>query len=271
MEVYYPGGSNNGVETPRYLDPPGWVPPSQKSGVGGGIPAGLAGFPGLAEEIARINASGGTNQAQLTALIRRYLIQYGAVPANLNSALTGDANAAVDQLTRDLAQQATQGGVSTTAQRLRSYNQERNQGVANAAEHGLARSGATGQAIRESFGNFQRGTYGDLQSLMDQLGQGYQTFLGQQDALRQQSSQALKDALQGQIGGVGSGQIAVGGGGAAPKAPTSGWGDNNQARPRLANTPITVPSGNAWESKPLAAPKPPAAPTLGLARAQRFG
>ncbi len=256
---------------PRPTPAPPAVPGAS---AGGGIPAGLAGYPGLAEEIARINAAGGTNAALLTALRRRLLIQFGQIPPGLDSVLTGNANADVNQLTRDLAAQATQGGVSTVADLRRAWDQTRNQGIASLAEHGLARSGGTGQVVNESLGGYQRGLYGAQQSLIDQLGAGYQTFLGQQETLRQQSSQALKDALTGQTQGIANGTIA------APSAPKAGGGGSVNiggglmvpvgGGPRQAlhiGGAQNAPSGYAQPTPP----KPPAAPSLGLNRAQRYG
>ncbi len=267
MALYYQGSGNNVEQPGKYPLPPGFprgpVSPTAPSGAAGvGLPPGIAGYPGLAEEIARINAAGGTNQAMLTALRRRLLIQFGQIPAGLDSVLTGGANADVDQLTRDLAQQATQGGVSTVAQLLRGYNQARNQGVASLAEHGLARSGGTGQVINESFRNYQQAQYGAQQALQDALAQGYQTYLGQQEALRGQSATALKDALQGQIAGVGAGTIATGG--AAPTSVLSGrnFGRTLYAAPVAHGTTFhDIPVGDPFRLHTFA--KTPAAPALG--------
>lgn len=221
----------------------------------------LRGYPGLASQLAAINAQGTANTANLTALRRRALIQYGQIPAQLSSVLTGGVNADIDQLTRDLAGQATQGGVSTVAQLQRAYQQANQGDLASLAARGLLRSGATGQHLNENLGEYQRQQYGAQQQLQDQLAQAYQGYLGQQQQQRQSVYDATQGALQGIVGQINAGLIG---------------GGTSAAPPRRASAPgsfVTASQGlraAGEQFKPIRVPKP-ASPSAGLSRALRYG
>jgi len=220
----------------------------------------LANYPGLRAQIEAINQMGLANAARLTETRRRSLAQFGEIPdaAALSSPLVGNVNADINQVTRDLAQQATQGGVSTVAGLQRQRDLANQGSLASLAARGLLRSGATAQHLNENLGNYQRSLYGANQALQDQLGQAYQSFQGQQAQGQQDVAAATQKALEGVTGQVQAGLL--GGGGTVGSGP----------RPAAPAAGSPYPKGFAYATAKPQMVKP-AAPSVGLRRALRFG
>lgn len=260
----------------------------------------LAGDPQLGAQNAQINAQGITNQAQLTAAQQRAFVQYGAVPGGISSALSGDLSAATDPTTAALAQQATAGGVSTTAQLAKAYANQTQSDNASLAARGLLHSGAYGQHANEDLSNYNQAGYQAQQSLEDYLNGLYSGYQTQQQALQQQAAQAANDALTRIIAQIGNGTVGAGNNGivtqpgyeavtgpngspfittpsiaASMGLDQSGALDNPQVAPGYEITTVngqpyvTTPSIAATiqaAQKPAPAPKKTAAPVSGYAQ-----
>lgn len=170
----------------------------------------LAGDTQLGAQNAQINAQGITNQAQLTEAQQRAFVQYGAIPGGIASALSGDLSAATDPTTAALAQQATAGGVSTTAQLAKAYANQTQSDNASLAARGLIHSGAYGQHANDDLSNYNVAGYQAQQSLEDYLNGLYSGYQTQQQALQQQTAQDTNDALQRIITQIGNGTLGAG-------------------------------------------------------------
>lgn len=173
----------------------------------------LSGDTQLGAQNAAINAQGITNQAQLTAAQQRALVQYGSIPTGLSSSLSGDLSAATDPTTAALAQQATAGGVSTVAQLQKAYSNQTQSDNASLAARGLLNSGAYGQHANEDLSNYNIAGYQAQQSLSDYLNGLYSGYQTQQQALQQQSTQDVNDALTRIIDQINNGTVGAGAGG----------------------------------------------------------
>lgn len=169
----------------------------------------LANDPMLQATLSGLSAQGVTDAAQLTAARQTALARYGQIPANLSGGAAGNVNADVNQVTRDLAQQATSGGVSTVAQLARQYEQQQAADNASLAARGLLISGAVGQHANADLGAYQTSQYQAQNSLLDYLTGQNQNFLGQQAGLRSQAADASNQALQRIIAQISAG-IGVG-------------------------------------------------------------
>lgn len=173
----------------------------------------LSGDNQLTAQLGQVNSQGIINKGQLTAAQQRAIVQYGAVPTGISSALTGDLSAATDPTTAALAQQATAGGVSTTAQLAKAYANQTAGDTASLAGRGLLHSGAYGQHANEDLSNYNIAGYQAQQSLEDYLNGLYSGYQTQQQALQQQAQQASNDALTRIIQQINDGTLGAGNGG----------------------------------------------------------
>lgn len=217
----------------------------------------LTGDPILKAQLAAINAQGTSAQALLQQIIRRRLIEYGLVPDEL----AGNPN--VDPLTRQLAAQATAGGVSTIAQLQEAFDRSRNARVESIAGRGFMSSGEFTQAARENLRDYERARYGAAQSLQDQLAEAQQSFLGTQQGLYGDSASAYQDALSRVVAQINAGATFPSGG-------QTSTGASVRAAPVGPYTSVAAGAGRSSEPKPQAAnyrtpaaPRPPKLPTLG--------
>lgn len=195
---------------------PGPVAQTQTTVGGTDYASQLANDPGLQSQLAAINAQGTSNAANLTAEQQRALAQYGQIPDNLGQYAGSIGQVNVDQTTRDLANAATQGGVSTVAQLLKAYQNQQQGDNASLAARGMLRSGALGQHANLDLTAYQQSQYDATQKLLDYLGSAYQNFLGQQSQGQTAAANATNQALQNLIAQINAGQL-----GAAPNGPVN--------------------------------------------------
>lgn len=193
----------------------------------GGIPTAATATPavdyakllgndyGLIQSNANIGAQGLTDMAALNAARQRAIAQFGSVPGQTTG--TGDLSGAIDETTRQLAEQATSSGVSTTAQLRKAYDTQRQSVNSNLAARGVLRSGAYGQHANEDLSNFNLASYQASQGLMDYLSGLYSGYQAQQQSLRDKQLQAENDALNRVIAQINAGQLTSG---QAPAEPT---------------------------------------------------
>lgn len=179
----------------------------------------------LQAALKQISDQGLTDTAQLTAARQTALARYGEIPANLSGGAAGDVNADVNQTTRDLAAEATKGGVSTVAQIAEAYRRQQAADVNNLAAHGLIRSGDLGYRTNLNLQGYQTAGYNAQNSLLDYLTQQYQGFLGSQAQGRSAAADATNQALSRIIAQIQAGLIG-GGKNAAPTGGSSGGGDS---------------------------------------------
>lgn len=200
--------------------------------------------PILGQSRSNIAAAGIGNQAQLTAARRAALASYGSVPGNLTAA--GNFGQDIDETTRQLAAQATSGGVSTIARLQRAYDLANQGDVANVAARGLLRSGATGQHLSDNLLGYNIAGYDAQQKLLDYLNGLWQGYQDQQQALQGQGVQAQADALSRLIEQIKAGLISGGGNGGgqttAPAAPPISQPDY-LTLPSRTSEPRTFPIG----------------------------
>lgn len=221
---------------PAPITYPGFIPPPLTSGAfkvpslvtaapatrGVDYSKQLADDPTLQAALKAISDQGLSDTAQLTAARQTALARYGEIPANLSGGAAGDVNADVNQTTRDLAAEATKGGVSTVAQIAEAYRRQQAADVNNLAAHGLIRSGDLGYRTNLNLQGYQTAGYNAQNSLLDYLAQQYQGFLGSQAQGRSAAADATNQALSRIIAQIQAGLI----GGGKNAAPTGG-GDNS--------------------------------------------
>lgn len=168
-----------------------------------------------------IRAQSGVNLADLLGSSRRALASFGNLPSSslLGSVLgTNVANQVVDQNTRDLANAATQSGISTWAQLQHAANVNHANDLAHLAARGMIRSGALGSHLAQEQLSNNQAQYNATQNLLDQLQGFQQNYLGAQQTNQQNAAQATSDALNRIIGQINSGQISGSGAGAGSGA-----------------------------------------------------
>lgn len=193
--------------------------------------------PLLKQTLAGLNASGVQNQAALLAAQQRALIQYGNVPAGLTAPGLG----AVDQTTRDLAQQNTAAGLSTYAKLGQAHTLADQASVASEAARGLLHSGAYGQHAAENLLNYNQGQDTATQQLLDYLNGIYSGYLGQQQTLQGSAASAQSDALTRLIQQIQAGLI-TGGAASTPTVPAP-----TPASPPVTPVQSTRPGWKAWQ------------------------
>lgn len=201
--------------------------------------------PILGQSRVNIAAAGIGNQADLTAARRAAIASYGSVPGNLGNA-AGD----IDETTRQLAAQATSGGVSTIARLQRALNLANEGDVANVAGRGLLRSGATGQHLSDNLLGYNVAGFDAQQKLLDYLNGLWQGYQEQQQALQGQGVQAQADALSRLIEQIKAGLLSGGGSGppaAPPAAPPVSQPDYLTLPSRTAE-PRTFPVGTILQA-----------------------
>lgn len=148
---------------------------------------------------ADVAASRISSQAQLSAARRRALTMYGEIPDfSPNAGLVGEVAPDVDNTVRQLAQQNTAAGLSTTG-RLRQAYDENVKALQNSlAARGLLSSGETGYQVGKQNTQYQQTRYDALQQLLDLLANYQGSYLSNDAALRAQ----LRAAAEGAAGRV---------------------------------------------------------------------
>lgn len=170
----------------------------------------LGSDPILRQALSGINAQTAASNASLDEQRRRYLVQYGGVPDSLPGGYQ------IDPLTQQLAQQATQGGLSTLAQLQHAYNQAQSASVGDLAARGIIHSGAYGQHANENLYNYNVSQAQAQQQLFDTINGLRQNQLAQQQQAVQQGQDATQAGVDRIIAQINAGTI---GGGGAPPAP----------------------------------------------------
>jgi len=212
----------------------------------------LGNDPQLAAALAAIDAQQQAYQGQMTAAEQQALEQYGAIPAGL-----ADQYASlVTPTVQGIADQATQGGVSTVAQLAKAYAQNQTSTLDNLAGRGMLRSGATGVRENNDLQNYNVAGYNALNSLLGNLGQNYSTYLGQQDQLHQQSTTASSDALTRIINQINAGVVS------APTTATAAPGATTTPSPPPAAPAAPTAAPGATTTTTPKVSTPPAAPSL---------
>lgn len=163
----------------------------------------------LQQQLSGINAGATAHAAQLTALRQQALAQFGEIPANLNGTLTGDVNSDVDQTTRDLANTATQSGMSTVAQLQKAYQTQQESDINSLAARGMIHSGALGQHANLDLTAYQQSQSDATQKLLDYLSSAYQTYLGQQATDQSTAVDDTNQALQRIIAQINAGYVPL--------------------------------------------------------------
>lgn len=186
----------------------------------------LAGDTTLQDALKAISARGAANQADLTGAGQRALIQFGQIPTDLGGSYTGaDQFGYSDPLTRDLAQQATQGGISTWAQLQHAGNVNRANTIAALTARGAFHSGALGTHLNEVGLQNAQAQSQATQALLDQLHGNYQSYLTGQDQLTQNAASDVNDSYQRIIAQINAGLLGSGTPGTtatpAPKPPVT--------------------------------------------------
>jgi len=151
-----------------------------------------------------LNAQGGANAGGRDAAYSSLIARYGQVP---DASVLGQFGINPSQETRDLAQQATQSGLSTTAQLAQAYRQTQAGDAAAAAARGLGHSGFVGQFTNQNLQGYEQQRAQAVDALLSQLGQARSTYEQQQAALRQQGATDTQNALQMLIARINAGQI----------------------------------------------------------------
>ena len=174
----------------------------------------------LNNTLSGLSAQGVADQAALRAGQQKAVIGFGQVP----SAILADPTvaSAIDQTTRDLAQQNTQAGLSTAAKLKQAYDQATQAHVADEAARGMLRSGAYGQHSAEDLLGYNQAQDTATSQLLDYLNGLYTGYLQQQQALQGQATAASGDALNRIINEITAGLISggsVNGGGNTTPAP----------------------------------------------------
>lgn len=177
--------------------------PAPTAGGGGGGGGGLPDYGGLItsdpiyqQTLGKVNAMSAEDAATRAAAIRRFLVQYGQVPdfasLGLGSTDLGYLNSDVNQSTRDLANQNTQGGTSIYA-RLQQAHTDAIRNIKNAlAARGMLGSGETGWQLGKEDQSYKNNSFDAQNSLLDNV-------LGAITSYTQagrQEQQMLIDALQ---------------------------------------------------------------------------
>jgi hypothetical protein len=196
----------------------------------------LANDPQLQAALAAINAQQQQYQGAMTAAQQQALEQYGQIPAGLADQYAGLINPTV----QGIADQATQGGVSTVAQLQRTADQQHQSTLDTLAARGVLRSGALGVHENADSQAASTASYNALQSLLAGLGSDYSTYLGQQQTLGQQSQQATSDALTRIINQINAGTVTSTGSGSG-----GGGGGSSSTQTNPPVTTTAAPSSSA--------------------------
>lgn len=207
-----PGLSSSGAEVPRDVTSPGvgpnpfTAPAGQNNGTPG-TPANIPDYgslitsdPTYSQTAANLSAQGIGDAATRDAGIRQALVQFGSVPdlsslgLDSNSPLYQSLFGAVDQNTRNSAQDLTNAGLSTEAQLSTEHNTNLGNLLDQMAAHGTVRSGATGVGTTLENQAYAGKQFSATQSLLSYLTGLQQAFAQSQSGEQNQLSQAAQDA-----------------------------------------------------------------------------
>lgn len=180
------------------------APPPVTPGRGLDFGALLGSDVALQGQLGAIGARGVAQQAGLTAARRGALIGFGSVPTAAVGQLAGD----VDETTRQLAQQATQSGISTLGQLQHQYRLAQQGSAASLAGRGLLRSGAYRQHALENQRTDQLGRAQATQGLLDRLSQLWNGYATDQAQAGQDAYTATEAALARLTAQINAGLIA---------------------------------------------------------------
>ena len=160
-------------------------------GGGGGDGFGTAGAsnPFVGQLQSLLNSQSAADLSSTKAAIQQALISFGLVPEGFQDPL-----GAVDELTRKLAGQNTESGISTYARML----EQRQDGIRDAMRRltgrGLRRSGARGYALRRNQLGFDRSFQDTLQSLLNATGSAYKSYASNEFQRQMQILQAMMNS-----------------------------------------------------------------------------
>lgn len=195
----------------------------------------LANNPQLQATLASLAALGSSYDQGFGTNVAQLLEQYGAVPDQVPDAL----KPYITQTVRDLAGQATSGGVSTLAQLANAAKIAHEHSISSLAARGLIHSGALAQHENADLQGANVARANALASLLGNIGQAQQGYLGQQQSLESQREGAVNDTLNQVYNQIGAGIIA------APGANTgtgTGAGMGTTTKPKPPAAPRTLPS-----------------------------
>lgn len=202
--------------------------------------------PILRQTLAQIKQAQAADQAALNGTEQQALIGYGQVPGSL-AQIPGLASA-VDQTTRDLADQNTKSGLSTYARLQEAYKQAVQGTNSSLAARGLLRSGAFGQDNAQDLLGYNQAQSTAVGQLNQYLQGVYNGYLGQQQALMQQESEAYNNALAQLIAEIQAGLIHPPGGSSSSSnsdttAPPPAVQPPDTSSPE-GTTPLPIGGGN---------------------------
>lgn len=209
----------------------------------------LADNPQLQATLSSLAALGSSYDAGFGTNVAQLLEQYGAVPDQVPDAL----KPYITQTVRDLAGQATSGGVSTLAQLAQAAKVAREHSISSLAARGIIHSGALAQHENQDLQSANVARAQALSNLLGNIGQAQQGYLGQKQSLEGQREGAVNDTLNQIYSQIGAGIIAAPGTGttvggtAAGTAPTK---PRPPAAPRtLRPRPVAIranPTGGSY-------------------------
>lgn len=142
------------------------------------------------------------DQAALTAARQRDLIQYGSIPdlsaAGSSLGLVGNVGDDITDTVKQLAQQNTSAGLSTTAQLQQAYNDAVKSTQDDLTARGLLSSGETGYQLGRDNQNYTSSTNSALQQLLDALAGLQSSYLTNENS-RQSALEQAAAAAAGRI------------------------------------------------------------------------
>lgn len=173
-------------------------------GTGGGDPYQtiLDNDPLYKQTVSELGAQGIQNAQQRAAAIQRYLIQYGQVPdfagaasgLGLGANALGFLNTDVTPLTKQLADQNTQAGLSVVARLLDQHNRAQGGIQDQLAARGIFRSGATPSLLGQEGLQYKQAGSDAQNSVLDSVMSAINGYVTNQQAIQQQLRQAAEDA-----------------------------------------------------------------------------
>lgn len=185
----------------------------------------LSSDPVLQAALRATTARGVQQEADLAGARQRALIQYGAIP---DPGILGGLGGDITDSTRQLAGQATEAGVSTTAQLRDAYKRQQSGDIGSLIGRNSLRSGDYKRLSRENLHGLQVGEANAQTSLLDTLAGFASTRADQQQQNVTGIQSAAGDALTRIVGQINAGTIGAGTSPAAAAA-TPSYGITSQA------------------------------------------
>lgn len=174
--------------------------------------------PVLRAVLAHDQVQDARNKKQLQAARDAALISYGIVPSDLPAGMVGDLTGVTDS-TRQLAQQATDSGLSTIARLARSYTERQSGDLGGLYARNALHSGDYKRLSENNLQDYQVAKSDAANQLLGQLAGYWNTYTGQQQQLADRNQNAVTDAYGRILSGIGNGTIAAPS--APPRAPSA--------------------------------------------------